>query len=95
MYFRRFGVVKKVVEQSYAFNHQVNRGLRRIVLLLNKDIKARDIPSFMTTSDGIRRKLFFKGKIFYCGKYHSKHTFHESCPSEQKDEEQQPPTEQN
>ena len=49
----------------------------------------------MTTSDGIRRKLFFHGKVFYCGRCHSKHTFHEGCPSEQEDEEQQPPTEQN
>ena len=49
----------------------------------------------MTTSDSIRRKLFFQGKVFYCGRCHSKHTFHEGCPSEQEDEEQQSPKEQN
>ena len=46
----------------------------------------------MTTSDSIKRKLFFQVKVFYCG--HSKHTFHENCPSEQRDEEE-PPKEQN
>ena len=49
----------------------------------------------MKTSDGIRRKLYFQGKIFYCGRCHSKYTFHEGCPSDQEDEEQQPLTEQN
>ena len=47
----------------------------------------------MTTSDSIKRKLFFQVKVFYCR--HSKHTFHENCPSEQRDEEEQPPKEQN
>ena len=94
LYFRRFGVVKKVVGQSYAFNHQINSGLRRIILLLNEDVEARDVPGFVTTSDGIRKKLFFQGKVFYCGRCPSKHTFHKGCPSEQEDEEQQPPTEQ-
>ena len=95
MYFRRFRVVKKVVGQSYAFHHQINGGLRRIILLLNEDVEARDISGFMKTSDGIRRKLYFQGKIFYCGRCHSKYTFHEGCPSDQEDEEQQPPPEQN
>ena len=84
-----------MVGQSYAFHHQINGDLRRIILLLNEDVEARDIPGFMKTSDGIRRKLHFQEKIFYCGRCHSKHTFHEGCPSDQEDEEQQPPTEQN
>ena len=46
-------------------------------------------------SDGIRRKLFFHGKVFYCGRCQSKHTFPEGYSSEQVDGEQQPPTEQN
>ena len=87
--------MKKVVGQSYAFSHQINNGLRCIILLLNMDVEAPDIPGFMTRSHGIRRKLFFQGKIFYCGRCHSKHTFHEGCPSEQEDEGQQPPTKQN
>ena len=49
----------------------------------------------MTMSDGIRRKLFFHGKVFYCGRCQSKHTFPEGYSSEQVDGEQQPPTEQN
>ena len=58
MYFRQFGVVKKVVGQFYAFNHKIDSGIRRIILLLNEDVEARDIPGFTTTSDVIRRKLF-------------------------------------
>ena len=75
--------------QSHAFNHQIDSDL------LNEEVEARDIPGFMTRSDSIRRKLFFHGKVFYCGRWHSKHAFHEGCPSEHGDEEQQPPTEQN
>ena len=33
LYFRRFVVVKKVVGQSYAFNHQIDNCLRCIILL--------------------------------------------------------------
>ena len=94
LFFRRFGVVKKVAGQFHAFNRQIGNGLRRIILLLNEDVEARDMPGFTTTPDGTRRKLLFQGKIFYCGRCHSKHTFHESFPSEQRDEKQQPPTEQ-
>ena len=50
---------------------------------------------FMKTSDDIRRKLFFQGKVFCCGRCHSKHTFHEGCPSEQENEEQQSRRDQN
>ena len=82
LFFRRFGVVKKMAGQSYAFSCQIGNGLRRIILLLNEHLEARDIPGFTTTSDGTRRKLFFQEKIFYCGRCHSKHTFHESFPSE-------------
>ena len=87
LYFRRFGVVKKAVGQSHAFNHQIDSGLRHIILPLNEDAEARDISGFMKTSDGIRRNLFFQGKIFYCGRYHSKHTLHKGCPYQQRNEE--------
>ena len=95
LYFRWFDVVKKVVGQSHSFNHQIYSDLRCIILLLNEDVVARDIPGFMKKSVGIRRKLFFRGMVFYCSRCHSKHTFHKGCPSEQGDEEQQRPTEQN
>ena len=89
--------------------------VRGAILLLNQDVEARDVLDFMTTSYGIRRKLFFQEKVFYCGRcrklllliflfrrapfmesfMESMLTFHEGCPFEQEDEEQQPPTEQN
>ena len=94
LYFRRFRVVRKAVGQSHTFNQQIDSGLR-LIILLNEDVKATDIPGFMTLSDDIRRKLFFQGKVFYCGRCDSKHTFYKDCSSEQGDEEQQPRTEQN
>ena len=77
LYFRRFCVMKKVVGQFYAFSHRIDSCLRRIILLLNKYFEARDISGFMTTSNGIRKKLFkVQGKGFYCGRCHSKHIFY-------------------
>ena len=77
LYFRQFGVVKKVVGQFYAFSHQIDSCLRRIILLLNKYFEVRDISGFMATSNGIRRKLFkVQGKDFYGGRCHSKHIFY-------------------
>ena len=57
-------MVKKVFGESFALNHQIDSGLKCIILLMNDDGEARDIPGFMITSDGTRRKLFFQGKIF-------------------------------
>ena len=57
LYFRRFGLVKKVVGQSYALKHQIDSSLRNIILLLNEDVEARDIPCSMTMSDDTRRKV--------------------------------------
>ena len=71
MYFRLFGMVKKVVGQSHTLNHQINSSLRYIILLLNEDVEARDIPGYMTTSDSIWRRLYFQGKVFYCGRCYS------------------------
>ena len=94
-YLARFGVVRKVVGKSHSFNQQIDISLRHFILLLNEDVEARDIRGFMITSNGNSRKLLFPGKVIYCGRSHNKHTFHKGCPSEQRDEEQQPPTEQN
>ena len=76
---------QKVVGQSFAFNEQIDSSQMHIIFLLNEEVEARDIPGFMATSNSIRRKLFFQGKIFYWGRSHSKHTFHKDCPSEQGD----------
>ena len=60
MYLRRFGVVKKVVTKSHHFNHnhQIDSGLRRIILLLNEDVETRQRP---TASGG---NIFSKDRIF-------------------------------
>ena len=64
LYFREFGVVKKVLWQSHTFNHQIDSGLRSIIFFLNEYVEAGNIPGFMTTSNSIRRKLFFQGEVF-------------------------------
>ena len=63
-YLRRFVVVKKVFGQSFPLNHQIDSGLKCIILLMNDDGETRDIRGFMITPDGTRRKLFFQGNIF-------------------------------
>ena len=59
LYFRQFAVVNKVVGQSHVFNHQIDSGFKCIILFLNADVEARDIPGFMTMSNDITKKLFF------------------------------------
>ena len=94
-YLRWFSLVKKVVGKSHAFSHKIDSGLRRIILLLNEDDEARNIPGFMATSNSIRKKLFLQGKVFYWHRWQSKHTFHRVSLSEQVNEEQQSLLKQN
>lgn len=53
--------MKKVVGQSYASNYQIDASPRSIILLLNKEVEARDIPGFICTSGGNCRS---KGRFF-------------------------------
>ena len=74
-----YGSVKGIQRQTYHFNRRIDSGLRKIFLLLHDEVEARDLPGFITTSDGVRRKLFFQGRLFYCRKCGSRHTYHEGC----------------
>ena len=94
-YLRWFSLVKKVVGKSHTFSHKIDSCLRRITLLLNEDDEARDIPGFMATSNGIRKKLLLQGKVFYWHRWQCKHTFHRASLSKQVNEEQQSLLKQN
>ena len=94
-YLRWFSLVKKVVGKSHAFSHKIDSCLRRIILLLNEDDEARDVPGNMATSNGIRKKLFLQWKVFYWHRWQCKHTFHRVSLSEQVNEEQQSLLKQN
>ena len=78
LYLRRFGVVKKVVTKSHHFNHnhQIDSGLRRIILLLNEDVETRQRP---TASGG---NIFSKERIFTAADAIVNGPFHEGFPSE-------------
>ena len=67
-HFRNLGTVKGLQKQMHSFNPIIDSGIRKTFLLLHEGAKARDLPSFITTSDDIMGKLFFQGKSFYCNK---------------------------
>ena len=50
-------------------------------------MKTRDIPWSVRTSDGIWRKLFFKGKVYNCRDCGTKHSHSEGCPTPQQNEQ--------
>ena len=54
-----FGKIEAIVDKKYDFAKHIDTGLRMIFITLNRDVKARDIPTSLRTSDGVRRKLFF------------------------------------
>ena len=83
LYFRWFSVVKKVVGQSHAFNHLTDSGLRRIILHWIRSFKrVIFLASWQRRATSGRN---CSSEVFYCCRCHSKHTFHEGCPSEQGD----------
>ena len=88
-YLQPFGKIQAIVEKKYDFAKHVDTGLRMIFITLNRDVKARDLPTFLRTSDGVRRKLFFKGKLYICRDCGTKHTFTEGCPPEASQQDQQ------
>lgn len=62
-HFRNLVTVKGMQKQMHSFNPIIDSGLRKTFLLLHEGVKARDLPSFITTSDDITGKLFFRGEF--------------------------------
>ena len=74
-YFRRFGRVKRINYIAHSFERNIDSGLRKVILDLHEDCTPWDVPGFWTTSDGVERKLYFRGKVFFCAKCCQNHTY--------------------
>ena len=79
--FQSFGEVIRITRQSHTFANNIDSGIRKIFLLRKNGVQTRDIPGSIRTSDGIRRKLYFRGKLYFCGECSTKHTYTEGCPT--------------
>ena len=77
--FRFWGVVKGISHRGYDFAPHVDSGLRRVFLHLHQGVNPESIPGFITLSDGVYRKLYFKGKRYLCAKCSTTHTYLEGC----------------
>ena len=88
-YLESYGKVVAIIHKKHEFADYIDSGLRLIFLILHNGVKTRDIPWSLRTSDGIWRKLFFKGKVYKCRDCGSKHSYTEGCPTPQQDEQTQ------
>ena len=86
-YLEPYGKIVAITQKKHNFAHHIDSGLRLIFIILQKDVKARDIPWSIRTSDGVWRKLFFKGKVYSCRDCGTKHSHSEGCPIPQQDEQ--------
>ena len=77
--FRFWGVVKGISHRGYDFAPHIDSGLRRVFLHLHQGVNPESIPGFITLSDGVSRKLYFRGKKYLCAKCSAKHTYLEGC----------------
>ena len=85
--FQGFGNVVEIIKKGHNFAKHIDSGVRKIILELEEGVLPRDLPWFVRTSDGVLRKLFFRGKVYLCRKCGTRHTFTERCPTSQNDEE--------
>ena len=84
-----YGKIEAITPKKYGFAKHIDSGLRLIFITLHKDVKTKDIPMSLRTSDGVWRKLFFKGKLYTrrgCG---TQHVYTEGCPTSQHDQHNQ------
>ena len=86
--FKGFGEIVRVVKQGHQFAKNIDSGLRKIFLTLNNRVQTRDIPGSIRTSDGVGKKLFFKGKLYFWGGCGMKHTYTRGCPISRTDKDQ-------
>ena len=77
--FRFWRVVKGISHRGYDFAPHIDSGLRRVFLHLHQGVSPESIPGFITLSDGVSRKLYFRGKKYLCAKCSAKHTYLEGC----------------
>ena len=77
--FHFWGVVKGISHRGYGFAPHIDSGLRRVFLHLHQGVNPESIPGFIALSDGVHRKLYFKGKKYLCAKCSTTHTYLEGC----------------
>ena len=85
--FQEFGKVVEIIKRGHKFAKHIDSGVRKIILELEEGVLPRDLPWFIRTSDGVLRKLFFRGKVYLCRKCGTRHTYAECCLTSQNDEE--------
>ena len=86
--FRGFGEVVKIIKGGHKFAKHIDNSRRKIFLTLNNRVQIRDTPGSIRTSDGVRIKLFFQGKLYFCRECGTKHTYTEGCYISQVDQQQ-------
>ena len=82
-FLEQFGKITAIVRKPHSFAKYIDSGIRQIFLILHKDVRTTDIPGTLYTSDGVWRKLFFKGKSYMCRNCGTKHTHTQGCPASQ------------
>ena len=87
-YLTPYGDTVHITQKKHGFAKHIDSGLQLIFIKLHKDVNTRDIPGSLRTSDGVWRKLFFRGKLYTCGGCGNKHTFTEGCATSQHDEQE-------
>ena len=96
-FLEQFGKITAIVRKPHSFAEHIDSGIRQIFLILHKDVRTTDIPGTLCTSDGVWRKLFFKGKPYMCKECGTIHTHTQGCPTSQQyqfEQQQNYPTSQ-
>ena len=96
-FLQQFGKITAIVRKPHSFAEHIDSGIRQIFLILHKDVRTTDIPGTLYTSDGVWRKLFFKGKPYMCKNCGTIHTHTQGCPTSQQyqfEQQQNYPTSQ-
>ena len=76
--FRKWGMVKRITHRGHDFAPYIDSGLRRVFLHLHQGVP-EEIPVYITLSDGVSRKLNFRGEKYVCLKCSAHHTYSEGC----------------
>ena len=72
--FRKWGMVKNITHRGHDFAPYIDSGLRRVFLHLHQGVISEEIPAYITLSNGVSRKLYFRGEKYVCPKCSAHHT---------------------
>ena len=77
--FRKWGMVKNITHRGQDLAPYIDSGLRRVFLHLHQGVIPEEIPLYITLSDGVSRKLYFRGGKYVCPKCSAHNTYSEGC----------------